>query len=100
LPNSWIAERKRRRSRWRRDDAAAPVFVRSETPPGCFASDAETVAADIRTDDGEATAAKIDVTKEAEWIDLVAEAVATYGRLDICRIIPGFRAARLATILG
>jgi NAD(P)-dependent dehydrogenase (short-subunit alcohol dehydrogenase family) len=29
-----------------------------------------------------ATAAKIDVTNEAEWIDLIAKAVATYGRLD------------------
>jgi NAD(P)-dependent dehydrogenase (short-subunit alcohol dehydrogenase family) len=33
--------------------------------------------------DGEATAAQIDVTSEAEWIDLIATAVATYGRLDI-----------------
>jgi NAD(P)-dependent dehydrogenase (short-subunit alcohol dehydrogenase family) len=32
---------------------------------------------------GEATAAKIDVTNEAEWIDLIAKAVAIYGRLDI-----------------
>jgi NAD(P)-dependent dehydrogenase (short-subunit alcohol dehydrogenase family) len=48
-----------------------------------LASDAETVAADIRAGDGEAMAAKIDVTNEAEWIDLIAKAVATYGRLDI-----------------
>jgi NAD(P)-dependent dehydrogenase (short-subunit alcohol dehydrogenase family) len=48
-----------------------------------LASDAETVAAAIRADDGEATAAKIDVTNEAEWIDLMAKAVATYGTLDI-----------------
>jgi 3-hydroxybutyrate dehydrogenase len=48
-----------------------------------LASDVETVAADIRVGDGEATAAKIDVTNEAEWIDLIAKAVATYGRLDI-----------------
>ena len=27
--------------------------------------------------------AKIDVTSEAEWIDLIAKAVAAYGRLDI-----------------
>jgi NAD(P)-dependent dehydrogenase (short-subunit alcohol dehydrogenase family) len=48
-----------------------------------LASDAETVAADIRTGDGQATAAKIDVTNEAEWVDLIAKAVGTYGRLDI-----------------
>jgi NAD(P)-dependent dehydrogenase (short-subunit alcohol dehydrogenase family) len=46
-------------------------------------SDAERVAADIRAGGGEATAAKIDVTSEAEWRDLIATAVATYGRLDI-----------------
>src|SRR5947209_4195888 len=46
-------------------------------------SDAEIVAADIRAGGGDATAAKIDVTNEAEWIDLIAKAVATYGRLDI-----------------
>ena len=48
-----------------------------------LASDAETVAADIGAGDGEATAAKIDVTSEAEWVDLIAKAVATYGKLDI-----------------
>src|SRR5256885_3871563 len=48
-----------------------------------LASDADTVAADIRAGDGEATAAKIDVTNKAEWIELIAKAVATYGRLDI-----------------
>jgi NAD(P)-dependent dehydrogenase (short-subunit alcohol dehydrogenase family) len=46
-------------------------------------SDAETVAADIRAGGGEATAAKINVTSEAEWIDLIDKAVATYGKLDI-----------------
>jgi hypothetical protein len=30
----------------------------------------KTVTADIRAGDGEATAAKIDVTNEAEWINL------------------------------
>ena len=48
-----------------------------------LADDAETVAADIRGGGGEATAATIDVTDEAEWIALIAKAVATYGRLDI-----------------
>ncbi|HEY4043541.1 MAG TPA: SDR family oxidoreductase [Rhodopila sp.] len=46
-------------------------------------SDAERVAADIRVGGGEATAAKIDVTSEAEWKDLIAAAVAAFGRLDI-----------------
>ncbi len=54
-----------------------------------LASDAETVAADIRANDGEATAAKIDVTNEAEWIDLIAKAMVTYGRLDILVNIAG-----------
>src|SRR5208282_2388359 len=45
--------------------------------------DAERVAAEIRAGGGEATAAKIDVTSEAEWRALIAKAVATYGRLDI-----------------
>jgi NAD(P)-dependent dehydrogenase (short-subunit alcohol dehydrogenase family) len=46
-------------------------------------SDAETVVADIRAGGGVATATKIDVTSEAEWIDLIANAVASYNRLDI-----------------
>lgn len=46
-------------------------------------SDAEQVAADIRAGGGEASAAKIDVTSEAEWRDLIAKALASYGRLDI-----------------
>jgi NAD(P)-dependent dehydrogenase (short-subunit alcohol dehydrogenase family) len=45
--------------------------------------DAETVAANIRAGGGEATAARIDVTSEAEWVGLIAKAVAAYGRLDI-----------------
>src|ERR1700758_438527 len=46
-------------------------------------SDAEAVAADIRARGGEAMAAKIDVTSEAEWMGLIAKTVTTYGRLDI-----------------
>jgi len=46
-------------------------------------NDAEMVAGDIRAAGGEAIAAKIDVTSEAEWGGLIAKAVATYGRLDI-----------------
>jgi NAD(P)-dependent dehydrogenase (short-subunit alcohol dehydrogenase family) len=46
-------------------------------------SDAEIVAADIRAGGGDATATKIDITSEPEWIDLIANAVASYDRLDI-----------------
>jgi NAD(P)-dependent dehydrogenase (short-subunit alcohol dehydrogenase family) len=46
-------------------------------------SEAKRVVADIRNSDGAAAAANIDVTREAEWRDLIAKAVATYGRLDI-----------------
>ena len=45
--------------------------------------DAERVAAEIRAAGREATAAKVDVTSEAEWVDLIAKAIAVYGRLDI-----------------
>jgi hypothetical protein len=62
-----------------------------------LASDAEKVAADIRAGDAEATAAKIDVANEAEWINLIAKAVATCGRLDILVNNAGSRVARLAT---
>jgi hypothetical protein len=40
-------------------------------------SEAERVAADIRAAGGEATAAQIDVTSEAEWKGLIAQTVAT-----------------------
>jgi len=48
-----------------------------------LAGEAERVAADIRAAGGEATAARIDVTSEAGWQDLIAKAVAAYGKLDI-----------------
>jgi NAD(P)-dependent dehydrogenase (short-subunit alcohol dehydrogenase family) len=48
-----------------------------------LASEAEAVAADIRTGGGKATAAKIDVTSETEWTGLINKAVAAYGKLDI-----------------
>ena len=48
-----------------------------------LADDAEAVASAIRAGGGAATAAKIDVTSEAEWTGLIAKALATYGRLDI-----------------
>ena len=41
-------------------------------------TDAEMVAADIRAGGGEATAAKFDVTSEADWIGLIAKAMAIY----------------------
>jgi NAD(P)-dependent dehydrogenase (short-subunit alcohol dehydrogenase family) len=44
---------------------------------------AESVAADIRAGGGEAVAATIDVTNETEWITLITETLASYGRLDI-----------------
>ena len=44
---------------------------------------AEAVAADIRAGGGEAVAATIDVTNEIEWITLITETLASYGRLDI-----------------
>ena len=48
-----------------------------------LADEAETVAAAIRGGGGEATAAKIDVTSEAEWAGLIAKTLAIYGRLDV-----------------
>src|SRR5690349_20675509 len=44
-------------------------------------SDAEIVAADIRAGGGDAAATKIDVTREPDWIDLIANVEASYGRL-------------------
>jgi hypothetical protein len=61
-------------------------------------SDAEIVAADIRAGGGEATAAKIDVTSVAEWVDLIAKALATYGRLDILVNNAGIPAVRSGTL--
>jgi NAD(P)-dependent dehydrogenase (short-subunit alcohol dehydrogenase family) len=48
-----------------------------------LAAEAEAVAADIRGKGGEAMAAGIDVTRDAEWRDLIGRCVAAYGRLDI-----------------
>ena len=44
---------------------------------------AEAVAADIRTGGGDAIAAPIDVTSEADWVALIAKTLASYGRIDI-----------------
>jgi NAD(P)-dependent dehydrogenase (short-subunit alcohol dehydrogenase family) len=44
---------------------------------------AEAVAADIRAGGGDTVAATIDVTNETEWITLITETLASYGRLDI-----------------
>ena len=44
-----------------------------------LADDAGTVAAAIRAEGGEATAAKIDVTSEAGWAVLITRTLATYG---------------------
>lgn len=48
-----------------------------------LADEAERVAAGIRAAGGEATAAKIDVTSEPEWVALIGKTVSTCGRLDI-----------------
>jgi NAD(P)-dependent dehydrogenase (short-subunit alcohol dehydrogenase family) len=45
--------------------------------------DAAVVAAAIRAAGGEAIAATIDVTSEAEWQALIARTLSAYGRLDI-----------------
>src|SRR5436309_5422163 len=45
--------------------------------------DAAAVAAAIRAAGGEAIAATIDVTSEAEWRALIAQTLSAYGRLDI-----------------
>src|ERR1700732_3430393 len=44
---------------------------------------AEGGAADIRAAGGTALEAGIDVTREAEWVELIAKCVRNYGRLDI-----------------
>ena len=46
-------------------------------------SEAEIVASDIRAGRKEAMAAKIDVTSESGWMDLITKVVETHGRLDI-----------------
>src|SRR5215472_2678242 len=48
-----------------------------------LAEDADVVAAAIRAGGGEAFAAQIDVTNEAEWTGLISKTLAAYGRLDI-----------------
>jgi NAD(P)-dependent dehydrogenase (short-subunit alcohol dehydrogenase family) len=45
--------------------------------------EAEAVAADICAGGGTAIAATIDVTSESEWVALIAETLASYGRIDI-----------------
>ena len=47
------------------------------------AAGGERTAAQIRADGGEARFVKLDVTREEDWVDAVAAAVAAYGRLDI-----------------
>ena len=43
----------------------------------------EAVAADITASQGRARFIRTDVTSEADWQNLIAETIATYGRLDI-----------------
>jgi NAD(P)-dependent dehydrogenase (short-subunit alcohol dehydrogenase family) len=51
--------------------------------PTSWSHEAEMVAADIRASGEEAMAAKLDVTNESEWMNLIAKVVATHGKLDI-----------------
>jgi NAD(P)-dependent dehydrogenase (short-subunit alcohol dehydrogenase family) len=44
---------------------------------------AEAVAVSIRSSNGAAIAATIDVTSEPAWVALIAKTVETYGRLDV-----------------
>ena len=67
-------------------EAEARLFAREGAKvvvADVLAGDAEVVAGAIRAEGGEATAAKIDVTSEAEWVGLITTTLATYGRLDI-----------------
>ena len=61
-------------------------------------SDAEIVAADIRAGGGDAMATKIDVTNEAEWIDLIANVEASYDRLDILVSNAGISGSSVGTL--
>jgi NAD(P)-dependent dehydrogenase (short-subunit alcohol dehydrogenase family) len=67
-------------------EAEARLFAREGAKvvvADVLAGDAEVVAGAIRAKGGEATAAKIDVTSEVEWADLIGKTLGTYGRLDI-----------------
>jgi NAD(P)-dependent dehydrogenase (short-subunit alcohol dehydrogenase family) len=67
-------------------EAEAKLFAKegaSVVVADILQQDAERVAADIRAAGGEAIAAKIDVTREPEWMALIGKAVAAHGRLDI-----------------
>ena len=66
--------------------AAARMFCRegAKVVLGDINTDGgERTAAQIRADGGEARFVKLDVTREGDWVDAVAAAVAAYGRLDI-----------------
>ena len=63
-------------------DAETRIFAREGAKvvvADVLADDAGTVAAAIRAEGGEATAAKIDVTSEAGWAVLITRTLATYG---------------------
>src|ERR1700733_15050537 len=46
-------------------------------------TEGEAIAADINASQGRARFIRTDVTSEADWQHLIAETIATYGRLDI-----------------
>ena len=48
-----------------------------------LSAEGEAVAADISASQGRARFVRTDVTSEADWQRLIAETIATYGRLDI-----------------
>jgi NAD(P)-dependent dehydrogenase (short-subunit alcohol dehydrogenase family) len=67
-------------------EAEARLFAREGAKvvvADVLAADAEKVAADICAGQGQAIAAAIDVTREADWRALIAKTLAAYGRLDV-----------------
>jgi len=67
-------------------EAEARLFAREGAAvviADVLATEGEAVAADINGGQGRARFIRTDVTSEADWQHLIAETIATYGRLDI-----------------
>ena len=67
-------------------EAEARLFAAEGARVVCadiLASEAEAVAAEIRGGGGQAIAASIDVTSEADWVALIGRTLSAHGRLDI-----------------
>src|SRR6195952_3590304 len=67
-------------------EAEARLFAREGAAvviADMLAREGEAVAADISGSQGRARFVRTDVTSEADWQKLIAETIATYGRLDI-----------------